>query len=186
MVCPDVNLEYTLLETFEPGCIESGFGAQYLSRFCNQGSRLSEKELSRYTLEADLKLNGSNYGQRFPQKYFDATFNFCLAHDGELVATLGFEIDESAVMIWQIQGVKGKGALLEPFKWGRALVAYCVAWAERMAAEEIFIVSVDHNDWAAQHGHLDRSRGKLLYDVTAKRSGFRRTDDGYYRLSLLK
>ena len=179
-----MELEDRLLESFEPGCIEPDFGQIRLKSFGKQDRDLAEDEWSRYTLEADLKLNGSNYGQRFKNKYFDATFNFCLAFDGQLIATLGFEVDGDALIIWQIQGMKGEGEKLEPIKWTQALVKYCVEWATGIGVRELFIVSVDHNDWAAKHGHLDPARGKLIYDVTAKRSGFRRTDDGYYRLEL--
>ncbi len=179
-----MELQDRLLENFEPGCIEPDYGHSRLKFFGKQNCRLTHDEWARYTLESDLKLNGSNYGQRFKSKYFDATFNFCLAHDGRLIATLGFEVDGDAIVIWQIQGRKGEGKPLEPIKWARALVRYCVEWAAENEVRELYIVSVDHNTWAAKHGHLDPARGKLIYDVTAKRSGFRRTADGYYRLIL--
>jgi hypothetical protein len=179
-----MDLENKLIEAFKPGCIEPEFGSTDLRRYGKKDTLLPRSEWCRYTLEADLKLNGTNYGQRFKQKYFDTTFNFCLAHDGELIATVGFEIDGDALNIWQIQGVKGQLEWLHPIKWPRALVDYCVHWAAGIGARDAFIVSVDHNAWAARHGHLDPQRGKLLYDVTAKRSGFRRTNDGYYRLAL--
>ncbi len=179
-----MKLEDRLLFTFEPGCLEPDFGKTTLTTFGKQGRELEPTTWARYTMEADLKLNGSNYGQRFKSKYFDATFNFCLAFDGRLVATLGFEVDEEAIIIWQIQGMKGEGKRLEPIKWSQALVRYCVNWARGAGVGELFIVGVGHNAWAAKHGHLDPARGKLIYDVTAKRCGFRPTTDGHYRLTL--
>ncbi|MCP4599860.1 MAG: hypothetical protein GY847_04845 [Proteobacteria bacterium] len=179
-----IDLEGRLLERFIPGCLEPDFGAGFLCDYTKPSQNISGPELARYTLDADIKLNGSNYGQRFKKKYFDSTFNFCLIHDEELIATLGFEIDDRALIVWQIQGVKGQGSKLQPIKWSRALLKYCASWAGKVGATEVNVVSVKHNEWTATHGHLDKDRGRLLYDVTAKRCGFKRGKDGYYRLEL--
>ena len=96
---PAIDLEGQLLERFEPGCVEARFGERYLARHVKQGAALDDRELARYALHADLKLNGSNYGLRFKHKYFDATFSFCLTFDGELIATLGFEIEHESMLI---------------------------------------------------------------------------------------
>ncbi len=179
-----MDLEDRLIEAFVPICIEPEYGGRGLREYGKQNNCLTDAEWASYTLETDLKLNGTNYGQRFKFKYFDTTFNFCLAHKGKLIATLGFEIDGDSLNIWQIQGVKGQSEWLHPIKWTLALVAYCVQWAADVGIRAVYIVSVDHNEWAAKHGHLDPERGKLIYDVTARRSGFQRTEDGYYRLDL--
>ena len=179
-----LDLQGHLLEQFEPGPVAPEFGTRVLSRHIKQGSHLPGTELDRYALAADLKLNGSNYGLRFKHKYFDATFNFCLTFDDELIATLGFEIEGTAMLIWQIQGVRGQGERLAPIRWSRALLEHAVEWARDVGATEAYVASIDHNEWAARRGHLDRGRGKLLYDVTAKRSGFKRGEDGYYRLAI--
>ena len=179
-----IDLEGRLLERFVPECLESDFGAGFLFDYTKQSHDLSESELDRYGLDADIKLNGSNYGQRFRKKYFDSTFNFCLTHDKKLIATLGFEIDGQALIVWQIQGVKGQGSRLRPIKWSRALLKYCEGWARTVGVTEINVVSVEHNQWTATHGHLDKERGKMLYDVTAKRCGYKKDEDGYYRLEL--
>lgn len=179
-----MDLETQLFEHFVPGSLDLHFGSTFLPEYCKQAARLSHDEWDRYALDADLRLNGTNFGQRFKQKYFDTTYNFCLTHQRELIATLGFEPDGRALNIWQIQGVKGQGASLRPIKWERALVQYAVGWARANGAAEVWIPSVDHVEWAAAQGHLDPVRGRLRYDVTAKRCGFRRTDDGYYLLQL--
>ncbi len=179
-----VDLEGRLLERFIPGCLEPDFGVGFLCDYTKKSTKISEPELARYALDADIKLNGSNYGQRFKKKYFDSTFNFCLTHDDDLIATLGFEIVGRALIVWQIQGVKGQGRRLRPIKWSRALLKYCAGWAKSVGVTEINVVSVEHNQWTATHGHLDKERGKLLYNVTAKRCGFKRDEDGYYHLEL--
>lgn len=176
-----LDLQARLLEQFEPGPLEPRFGERFLGAYVKPAATLPPRELARYALAADLKLNGSNYGLRFKQKYFDATFNFCLTFDGELIATLGFEVDAAALLVWQIQGVRGQGARLAPVRWSRALLDYAVGWAVGVGVEEAIVASIDNNEWATRRGHLDRARGKLLYDVTARRCGFHRGADGYYR-----
>ncbi|MCP4677459.1 MAG: hypothetical protein GY854_18490 [Deltaproteobacteria bacterium] len=179
-----IDLEGRLLECFVPGCIEPSFGADFLGDYTKQSQDVSESDMARYALDADIKLNGSNYGQRFKSKYFDSTFNFCLTYNKELIATLGFEIDERTLIVWQIQGIRGQRRPLQPIKWSRALLKYCADWGEKIGVKKIGVVSAEHNLWTATHGHLDRKRGKLLYDVTAKRCGFKKGDDGYYHLEL--
>ena len=179
-----MELEAQLLERFVPGRLEPRFGETLLASYGKHSADLAGEDWSAYALEADVKLNGSHYGQRFARRYFDTTFNFCLTHDGDLVASLGFEIDELAMNVWQIQGVKGAGRWLGPIKWTLALLDYAVSWAHKNGLTKVFVASVDHNDWAAQHAHLDPTRGKLVYDVTAKRCGFRADGGGYYVLAL--
>jgi hypothetical protein len=176
-----MDLETELLGRFEPECIEPRFGPMFLHAFCKKSATVTGEDWLRYRLETDIRLNGSNYGLRFKEKYFDATYNLCLTWDGALVATLGFEVDGAAMNIWQIQGVKGRAEPLRAIKWERALVEYAVAWSRGMGLQEVFIVSVSHHEWASTHGHLDPSRGYMRYDVTARRCGFAATGDGYFR-----
>ena len=175
-----LDLEGELYEHFVPGCAEPDFGVEFLRDFAKQSARLTDEAWARYRLDSDVRLNGSNYGQRFRGKYFDAAFNFCLVHDGALVASLGFEIDERSMIVWQIQGVRGQGEHLGPIKWAQALLRYAVRWAREAELDRVYVASVDNNRWAAEHAHLDRNRGKMIYDVTARRCGFSRMDDGYY------
>ena len=173
-----------LLESFVPGCIEPRFGATFLATYHKQSAELDEAEWQRYALDADIRLNGSNFGQRFPAKYFDTTFNFCLTHDGNLIASLGFDVDDQVMNVWQIQGVKGAQGWLRPLKWERGLLQYAVAWGRAAELAAVAVPSVNQVSWATQHAHLDPRRGKLLYDVTARRCGFSLGDDDYYTLAL--
>lgn len=158
--------------------------AGMLARFLKQSVPICPETLNRYHIENDLRLNGTRFGQRFRERYFDATYNFCLTYDDKLVASLGFDVDvdDSSMTIWQLQGKKDARDALHPIKWERALVHYAVAWARTHEVSEIAMASVDNVSWAQKHGHLSRDRGRMLYDVTARRSGFTRGDDGYWSL----
>jgi hypothetical protein len=173
-----------LLEGFVPDCIEPRFGADFLADYRKRDAEIDPAEWQRYALDADIRLNGSNFGQRFRGKYFDTTFNFCLTHDGDLIASLGFDVDDEVMNVWQIQGVKGAQRWLRPLKWERGLLQYAVAWGRASALAAITVPSVNQVSWATQHAHLDPRRGKLLYDVTARRCGFHLGDDDYYTLAL--
>ncbi len=170
-----------LWELFDPETTDRGFGSRTLARF-SRGDATADP--SRYALAHDLKLNGTHFGRRFPERYFDATFNVCLTCDEQLVASLGFDYDRPAITVWQLQGRQGAGELLRPFAWPRALVAYAVGWARAAGLAEVQIASIEHVGWARGPGHLDPERGRLLYDATARRSGFRRGTDGYWHLPL--
>ncbi|OGQ78504.1 MAG: hypothetical protein A2289_15605 [Deltaproteobacteria bacterium RIFOXYA12_FULL_58_15] len=161
-------------------------GLTALGGFVKQSSVLNDVALNRYGISNDLRLNGTRYGRRFSERYFDATYNFCLTHEGHLIASLGFDVDmdDGTMTIWQLQGKKGASDALRPIKWERALVHHAVCWARAHEFSEVAMASVDNVSWARQHGHLQRDRGGMLYDVTARRSGFTRGNDGYWFLQL--
>jgi len=169
------------LTGFQEGRVDRTFGVEYLRGFVKQSAELPDEELDRYTLKHDIQLDNSQYGNGFGHKYFDTKFNFCLTYDGQLIASVGFDAAQDRMYIWQIQGIRGNRDKLKPIKWERALASYAVQWAEKHGIPEVSIVSVDNNKWANMHGHLDKKHGKMIYDVTAKRIGFRDKDaDGNY------
>lgn len=145
-----------------------------------QVRELPSEELAKYALKLDVQLNGSHYGKDFRNKYFDTPFNFCLTYEGKLIASVGFVPDEGRVFVEQIQGIRGNHERLSPFKWERALVNYVAEWAQKYGIKQVSVTSVDNNKWAHKHGHLEVEQGRMLYDVTAKRSGFKRGNDGDY------
>ncbi len=146
----------------------------------NQQSEISQNELAKYKLMFDIQLDDSHFGNNFRAKYFDTPFNFCLTYEGMLIASIGFNPIYGEVIIEQIQGIKGNRDKLSPFKWERALVSYVAEWAQQKGIGQVSIISVDNNKWAKRHGHLNSNQGKMLYDVTAKRSGFKKGEDGNY------
>jgi hypothetical protein len=145
-----------------------------------QVRELPIEELTKYGLKLDVQLNNSHFGKDFRLKYFDTPFNFCLTYEERLIASVGFVPDEGRIFVEQIQGIKGNHEILSPFKWERALVNYVAEWAQKYGIKQVSVTSVDNNKWAHRHGHLDVEQGRMLYNVTAKRSGFKRGDDGDY------
>ena len=66
-----MDLHNQLIENFIPSCIEPDFGTNLLVNYKKQSAVSITPDWSSYALECDLKLNSSNYGQRFKFKYFD-------------------------------------------------------------------------------------------------------------------
>ena len=194
----------TQLELFQEGFSIDSFGLEYLARNVKQKRRVSENELKKYGLEFDIQLPDNDYGRRFIGRFYDSQYNFCLTYnDGiikRLVASIGFDLKDSRIVIRQIQGEKGRQEKLNPFKWPRAFVQYVIEWAKENGIPEVSITSVDNNHWAYGVGHFDNrtdqllfkrgtgplnyQTGKLLYDMTAKRLGFERDHYGNYRLRI--
>ncbi len=156
------------LQAFDEG-ESAAFATTHLKQFIKEGQTVSEEDLLRYDIQLDIRTNGSHFGKQMRGKYFDTMYNFCLIHDGVLIASVGFDAIKGGIQINQIQGIKGHGDQLKPFKWERALVSYALQWAEQNGVEEVRVVSVDNNKWENVYGHLDKSQGKMLYDVTAQR-----------------
>ncbi|HLC98095.1 MAG TPA: hypothetical protein VJC21_04915 [Candidatus Nanoarchaeia archaeon] len=177
---PNPGLADALAE-FQAGSVDRQFGVDYLRNFVKQDAAISDAELGSYALELDIRSPDSHYGRHFKNRYFDAQFNFCLTYDSQNIACVGFDVVEGRMFIRQIQGERERKNQLKPVKWERALVQYAVKWAERYAVPEVAILSVDNNKWAAVNRGLNRTQGKMLYDVTARRCGFSERDpDGNY------
>ncbi|MBI2650771.1 hypothetical protein HYX04_05690 [Candidatus Woesearchaeota archaeon] len=141
------------LESFQRDKEIPDFGITHLKKFLKRDHQIKndnlEEELGKYKLGFDMA-SRTHEGIRFRgnDRYFDATFNFCLTYEGNLIASLGFEPADKRIFVKQIQGVKGNVNALKPFRWERALVQYAVQWAERYGIPEIEIVSVDNLKWA--------------------------------------
>lgn len=176
----ELNALTNALINFQKSSVIQGFETEYLPEFLKQDVNLGKRELSKYKLKLDVQMDNSHYGERFKEKFFDTPFNFCLTYEGKLIASVGFNPEKGRIFIEQIQGIKGKHKELSPFKWERALVNYVVKWAQEHGIQEVSVVSAENNKWAKKHGHLNLEQGKMLYDVTAKRSGFKKGEDGNY------
>ena len=170
------------LEEFQEGRAYPHFGTEFLRDFVKQGADVPEDELRRYGLQLDMKHEyGSGYV--FEGRAFDATFNFCLTYDGELIASVGFDAHEGRAFIRQIQGPnksasnrEQKVGKLKTIKWERALVQYAVQFAEQYGIPEVALQSSQNNAWA----YVRNEHGHMLYDVTAQRCGFKISADGNY------
>lgn len=106
--------------------------------------------------------------------YHDADYTVVLRYSGSgpttTVAGIGFDVEDGTVFVKQIQGVQGKHEWLRPIKWERMLLALVVEWATIQGYKEVLVQRAKHNVWSTVR---DDKRGKMLYDVTAKRSGFK-------------
>ncbi len=214
------------LQEFERGLHYPLFGVTFLRDFAKQGQTVPEEELKKYGLTLDTNNNGNpygkNYGKKFRDEYFDAQFNFCLTYDGQLIASIGFDLYERGIFIQDIHGIKGQRDKIKSLKWTRALVSQtAVPWAQQYGIPEMHLISVDNNRWAQdtfkvlkkwriypsgmtfedakrledeiemsyrkaaeregiKDVHLWPHQGFMLYDVTARRCGFKRASDRNY------
>lgn len=172
------------LYQFREGPCRSDFGLTFLKNFAKKPVLV--ETLAKYGLQQEASV--CNEGKRFKHAYFDSAYNFCLTYEKGLIGSLGFTPDEGSILINQIQGAKGKQELLKPFKWTKALLAYAVDWAQRNNIPSVIVQSAKNNHWRqklAKQGR-DLHQLKMLYDVTAQRSGFKLNEDGDYVKHLRK
>ena len=110
-------------------------------------------------------------------RWYDAPYTFVLYHGSEPVATLSFEGKEKAILIKQIQGIKGADQLLKPLKWARALIGVACSWATQNNIPEVQVLP--HSRASSP---TVQQYGKMNYDVPAGRSGFKYDPEaGLYR-----
>ncbi len=177
------SLDYKV--TFIPIC------PLYAEQFTKQRKNDSE---SRYFLggfinnitETDLKNYFSDIGSGALGRY-EYTYQFILGLERKdtlgklrkiLLANVGFELGGIKLIIHQIQGSKGKKKFLAQLKWERMLVDLVYNWAKQNGFKEVRIQSAESNDWEKIK---NTSYGKMLYDITAERSGFKRKGDWYIK-----
>ncbi len=178
------------LGDFVRGKRDPTFAPDFLRDYIKLGVVISDEELSRYGLCFDVPKGSvegsySQFGKVFSRRYFDAPFNFCLTYRTELIGSLGFDAQPRKIFITQIQGFHRDGEgnpedlreKLRPIKWERALVEYAVQWAKNFGIPVVEIQAAKNNQYMKVR---DNSRYQMMYDVTAKRCGFRRNGEGNY------
>ena len=145
------------LEDFRKKDSEAGFSDYFVSQFyCNWRAYFSFEHNGNYS-----------YERLFP----DSNYLFILHKNGLPLSMLGFESQLNAVLISQIQGVKGRHDLLKSIKWPNALVNIAVQWAEHAGISEVQILPHERSKWGRVK---DNSNGaKFYYDITAKKEGFK-------------
>ena len=159
----------TALEEFDKHTVDPDFGTRVLSQYVKQGNVVSTDMIERYSLALDYGI-GNHTNFDYEDKFWDVPYQFCLLYEGKIVASLGFEVNEGRLSICQIQGVNGQHEKIRSLKWERALVAHAVAFAKEHGIPTIEIQSAENSMWSLVR---QTTTGKLLYDVTAKRSGFK-------------
>lgn len=156
----------------------------FLSRFAKKNNAPSFYEFANYSIMQDARRELGAFGRHFMRKFFDCEFNFCLAFAGGLMASLGFNAAPGKMLIKQIQGSRGCEKRLFRIKWERALVNYVVQFAESYRIPEVEIVSAQNSHWM-QCRHIPLERALMRYDVTAKRCGFKKAENGNYIRKLI-
>lgn len=104
----------------------------------------------------------------------DAKYSILLDKFGHgSIALIGFDIDDDIVLVKQIQGRQGYKEHLTPLKWERMLLAVVVQVARQSGLKEVRVQPAHKNKWHTVNERATNGRGKMLYDVTARRSGFK-------------
>jgi len=136
----------------------------FLANFRKQSA--PNLDLSHYTIQRD---SGQGTSRIFPKRYYDAPYSFVLCYDEDVIANISFEAQYGAILITQIQGRHGSQDKLQNLKWERGLLALVCDWAQENSIPEVRVQPHHKNHYTRVR---EDKRFKLLYDVTAKRSGF--------------
>lgn len=150
--------------------------SEFLSGFIKQGQVVDPSELARFSIHGDSPEYGpSGFGANFGDNahnrgFYDCRYVFCLLRDSVPIAQVSFNAMAGGIFIRQIQA-RNKIANI---KWERALVAYVENFAREHGLNCVAIQSAKHNTWHQIKSTSDPGgHGHMLYDVTAKRSGFK-------------
>ncbi len=143
-------------------------------------SNLEEDERNKYNINYETARN-LEFTYEFSSSpiWPDGKLAFILKYEITPIAVITFDkLSLDKIKIKQIQGIEDKIRLLSPIKWERALVYYTVnLWAPQNNIKEVEIVSAENNRYPVVN---TTNHGKMLYNVTAKRSGFKKSIDGNY------
>ncbi|MHB1086611.1 MAG: hypothetical protein ACYCZ0_02575 [Minisyncoccota bacterium] len=116
--------------------------------------------------------------------YFETSRGLKLTHTengaSQTIAFVGFEIENAALQIQQLQGQKGSSELLRPLRWEHLLVSAIVELAKvATECQEVHIPRAASLTFYSFPMGLSVSRKefeksmRLRYDTTAKRLGFK-------------
>lgn len=102
----------------------------------------------------------------------DAPYQFILIKGIKYCANIGFFPEPGRICVTQIQGFSRCAREIEPLKWSRLLLRAVIDWAEEAGVPEADVLPYKRNGWDKimynSNGHSN-----LIYDVSAKREGFR-------------
>lgn len=73
---------FELRERFVVDVSDGEFGQRVLRHFLKRDAAMGCHALAQYALQGNVRLDGTRVGRRFRDRWFDATFNFCLTHKG--------------------------------------------------------------------------------------------------------
>jgi len=164
-------------------CCEPGL-ERYLKAFQKPDIK-QEFSLKDFSLYYSYGLGGQN---GFYGIYTDAKFTFVLTYEkgtksrSSAIACIGFDvIDESTILVKQIQGVSGKLSILQCFRWEKMLLNIVIDWAKNAGFKKVKVIRAESSQWYRPH----RAQNLFMkYDVTARRSGFKfdKKDQTYVRI----
>ncbi len=151
--------------------------AKYLSAFSKDGHNFDPSSyslsLSFYTGDSIGICQDANYAYVLSKRY---------DHDFVTAALMGFDINDFVADIRQIQGAYSRHYALKPFRWERMLLRIALDEFSEEGFSQARIQPAEKNKYwllpfPDDGRRIDieehRSRLRLRYNVTARRSGFR-------------
>ncbi|MBT4257634.1 hypothetical protein HOD88_00420 [archaeon] len=148
------------------------------------GDSIRNADLSRYSVKYHFGKGESFFDNYRNRVYGDVNLKFILQHSNQYSAAIGFEFTSKGILIPQIQGVPNKKKSLQPIKWSRALIRLVSNWAEEMGIPEVSVLPISRNYWDRVSGNIGGQ--KMLYDVSAKREGFKHDSERMLFVKSLK
>lgn len=155
--------------------------SQYFARFAKPNLNSEEAKLLQQNFYLQTS-SGRGTDTLSPGPYRDASYTLALYLDQQsqtniclksnYLACIGFDVDNSQIIVRQIQGNPGKKEILQLFKWERMLLAILINWAESNEFNQIRIIQAKDSGWYREYEKERSQRMFMHYDVTARRSGF--------------
>lgn len=173
--------EHTPKEPLEEFCSQRSYdlAPRFIAKFIKQSANPRKFKPEIYSLRTNYGI-----GHQGLNIFHDAPYSFTLRAKGGLgnksIATISFEpSNKDAVLVKQIQGKRGEAKYLAPIKWERMLLNLVTNWAKQNGYKTIKVQPASKN-----RSDTVRRRGKMVYDITAKRCGFKMDEQGYYSKDL--
>jgi len=143
----------------------------FLAKYKKQD--FSVEDLQGYSFDVDHGIGPSKrMNLERVSRWYDAPYTFVLMQDFNPLATLSFQAESKAVLISQIQGVKGSEGKLKPLKWARGVIGLTCDWAKQNAIPEVRVLPSTRNT-----SPKVQERGFMNYDIPARREGFKYNEE---------
>lgn len=179
-----VSREEPLLKKFFSSHRKYSFATEFITQFTKQSANPKEFKPQRYSISL-------SYGTGLKERklWHDSRYSFVLRYKRFLrgrktIATISFEDHEysnDALLVKQIQGVENQKRYLQPIKWERMLLNLVINWGRQNGYKSIKVLPSKMSTW---NSIRNTDHGKMLYDVTAKRCGFKMDEYGYFSKDL--
>lgn len=117
-----------------------------------------------------------SHGPTDTESWMDAPYQFVLTNGDRFLSHVGFGVYDGGILVTQNQGTKKSGDFLCDLHWAKYQLKVVENFARNASIPEVSVLPHKRNRWGFILNNV-HGTAHLIYDVTAKRAGYKYDED---------